>query len=133
MRPASGHRLEVDVVLEKGADQPPEAARILPQRGVLELHDVDLPGLDLAVDEPQQVLARELADRMRAEWTPSRRPAVGLDQELDRGADPFQALVGGQFVRVVQQRDQVQVHKRASSRSVWYMNTPPPCTGGKTG
>ena len=95
-------------MLEKDARQAVKGFGVLPQRRVFELQHVDLPSVDLPVDEPQEILAGEFANGVRQNRRGRGRPAARFHQQLDRRAHLRQASVRRQFLRVVQQHDQVQ-------------------------
>src|ERR1035437_7822441 len=104
---AAPNGLEVDVVLEQRRSDAAKLAAVLRHGHVLQLQHIDLAAIELAVDEPFQIVIGELANRMRFQRAHAFGPPAGPYQPLGGGAEGAQFLVG-RFLRwPVQQLDDV--------------------------
>ena len=92
---AAADGLEVNVVFEQRYRDAPEVAAILRQRGVFELHHVDLPQVDLAVNQPLQFFVVKLAHGVRFQGASVLGMAAGAHQPFGRCAElaEFQIVV----------------------------------------
>ena len=96
-------------MLEQDVHDLPVPAGILRHVCVVELNDIDLPRIDLAVQEPLEIVAGELAHGFGLVRT---RLAAGsaAHEEFRRGAEPGDLPLLPPLAGMFEHRDQVQVH-----------------------
>ena len=79
-------------MLEQRADHALEAARVLAEGRVFQLHDVDAVQQDLALDQPFDFRSLEFVDGMRGDGSEVRIAIVAAHHEFHRLAVSAQSL-----------------------------------------
>src|SRR5579863_7370871 len=95
-------RLEIDVVLEQDTGDPAELAGILPHNSIFKLQYIDLASVDLAVDQPGQITAAELAHSVRLGRRAAPGQSAAANHVLGGGAHPVELLMRRAVFRIVE-------------------------------
>ena len=102
-------RLEIHVVFEKRAYHAAETARILAERCVFELQDVDLVQQDLPLDQPLQFRRLKFVGGVRRDGGQVRITVIAMHHELDALAELPQLFVGLALAFVIEHHDRMDI------------------------
>ena len=105
-------------MLEQDARNATKFAGVLSEHGVFELQNIDVMGVDLAMDQPGEIGIAKFAHRVRFDRPDGFLPPLQAHDVFDRRADLLQLLVRFLFMRIIEQDDEVEIARRASSRTV---------------
>ncbi len=106
-RPAD--RLKVDIVFEQRADDALEVTRILAERGVFQLYDIDLMQQDLALNQPLHLRRLEFMGSVRRDGGQVRIAVIAMHHELHALAKLAEFFVRRALAFVIEHDDCVDI------------------------